>query len=176
MSDLLNDLKGFEPGINDDSVVDFSKPVKCGAKAKITEAGRKSGVSNNTGNNYDFLFIKMQITEVLSADTEEEKKQAKNRFIDGTIYSLVDSDFATAADNIKKLLNDLNTMGAKLTIPVDIDEPQLFELLETHLSGLKDKIIDVRCYPKGKDKDKQGVKIVDRSQPKAAGKASNSPF
>ena len=172
---ILDDLQGFAPEIAEDDSIDFSQPVRCGGIAVVKEGGRNTGIGKNSGDKFDFLTLKMQIGEVVDGEAS-----AMNRFLDKS-YSLMDKTWAdgnttTAADNVKRLLSDLFTAGYEFALPKTIDEQDLYEALAVHLGGLKDKLINVRCYPtKG---GKQAVKIVKEIKKKSEIKKekTNVPF
>ena len=175
MNELLGELEGFIPEINEDDSIDFSQPVKCGGVATVKEGGRNKGVGKTSGNEYDFLTIKMQIGEVIDGDAK-----AIGRFIDKS-YALTDKVWdngteSKASDNVKRLLNDLFTMGQAFNVPQTIEQEDFYEALTVHLGGLTDKNVSVRCYPtKG---GKQAVKIVKEIKKKGEVKASSDkvPF
>lgn len=145
---------------NEDKVIDFDKPIKGKYRARITELKRMTGVGKTSGNDYDFIVLKAQITE----DVEGEK--SFNRYID-KIYGLVDSEFATAKDNMARLVSDLYTAGLLSDIELTDDNPETL----VGIAGLLiDKIICVSLYPnKPKDgkPEKQVVRIVKEFDVKA---------
>ena len=142
---ILDDLQGFVPEIAEDDSIDFSQPIKCGALVVIKEGGRNIGEKKGSGEKYDFLYLKMQIAEVIDG---EEKSMG--RFVDKS-YALIDKTWKDGkinkgSDNVKKLLRDLHTMGYDFSVPQTIEEQDFYEALTVHLGGLVDKTAFMRCY------------------------------
>lgn len=142
---ILDLLEGFVPEITEDDSIDFSQPIKCGALVVIKEGGRNRGEKKDSGEKYDFLYLKMQIAEVVDG---EEK--SIGRFINKN-YALIDKIWkdgkvGKAVDNVKKLLRDLHTMGYDFNVPQTIEEEDFYEALTVHLGGLVDKTAYMRCY------------------------------
>ena len=120
--------EGFAPTANEDSSGGF-KPIKGGYKARIDKLNRMTGVSDRTGNDYDFYSLKLQVTETLEGDS------GNNRFLD-KIYN---------ADSTgrSKLANDLFTAG----LSYNADSEASFDL---SLEELKDKEVNVRAWVRAK--------------------------
>ena len=147
--DKLTELfPGWTPVVNEEkSLTDFDKPVKGKYNARIVELKRLDGISK-TGNEYDFLSLKMQVTGTHSGDN------ASNRYMDKT-YSMMDSEWSTAEEDQRKLLNDLFTAGIfNSFVP---EKPGIDGLLEES-GALMDKSLTISAY--GTKKGKQAVKII----------------
>ena len=166
MEDRIIDLlEGYEPTIQEDfEPTDFSKPVDCGAKAEVKDAGRDTGITQS-GENKNIFKISMQITKVVSVKEEKMRSAAKNRFVDVT-YFVAPNKFQEPKEVIETLLNDLNTAGYPLKLPKEkMEDEDLYEYIAVHLKGLEGKILDVRCFPGKKNKEgerKQKTRIVNR--------------
>ena len=147
MTDILKMLKdkGFEPEV----ILDDNGFGMLTGKyvTRVDSCGRITGVSKTTNEPYDFRSLSLQITGIVDGD------KAMNRFLKRT--------YNPDEAGLSKMLNELFTAG--ITISATTDEE-----LDLELEGLKDKTINVRCWPwknrKGKDgkdlKDLQMVRIV----------------
>ena len=163
---LIDLLQGYEPTIQEDfEPVDFSIPVSVGAKAVCTEAGRTTGISKGSGKNMNIFKIRLQISEVVSAKSEQEKRAAKNRMID-VAYFVEPNNYQEPKEVVASILNDLTTAGFPLKLPKEkMEDEDLYCYIATHFIGLKDKTFDVRCYPGKKKEDgtrPQKTRIVKR--------------
>ena len=167
-----NDIQeDFEP-------TDYSIPINCGGKAKITEIIRDTGTTNNQEIKNIFK-IKMVMDSVLPETDEKTTKAAKNRHLDVT-YFVSPNKFQTPNEVVDEIKKDLNTIGCPLVKPkTQLDENQLYDYITVHLNSLKDKIVDVRCYP-GKKKPggriPQKTKIVKRDVTAKKKEKTNVPF
>lgn len=190
MTDLFKATQGIAPKIQEDfEPTDYSIPISCGAKAKILDAGRNVGVGKDSGKNYDMFFISSQLTDkpedfIVKSGEEKVINQAKNRFMPDLLYSMIDGEFngkpILASDNLIKLKNDLATMGYPLKEPsAPMENEEYKDYITSHLHGLKDKKIDVRCCPGKKDKNgnrKQRMIPVVRDVTASKANKSNVPF
>ena len=144
--------EGFAPTVNDDSSGSF-KPIKGAYKARIDKLNRMVGVSERTGNDYDFYSLKMQVLETVDGE------RGNNRFLD-KIYS-------GDSKGRSKLANDLFTAGLEYSSESE-------EAFDASLEELKDKEVNVRAWVRAKQtqndegtwvdaeprEDKQQTKIV----------------
>lgn len=171
--EIMKNLKdsGFQPEIQEDGSFE---PFTGKYVARITECGRKTGVSKNTGNAYDFISMKLEIVE------HKEGAKAIGRRLD-KIYSMDDK-------GMKALMNDLFTAGINNCNSSSEEEFGMF------LSTLTDKLVNVSCWARPKSvKDptsgawveavpkemKQWFKIVATLKLKAGGdtaKTESVPF
>ena len=170
MNDILKTLmdEGFTPIENMDESTGF-QPITGKYVCRIDSAGRKIGEAKATGNPYDFRVLKLQVSEIIDGD------KATNRFIDMT--------YKSDADGLKKLMNDMFTAGITLEAKSDAE-------LDVALEGLKDKLVNVRCWvwvpdkdrnnnpiPEGDRKGRQQVKIVkEHGKGKASTGGNSVPF
>jgi len=116
-------LTGYEPeAITDDA--DF-KPLKGAYKCCIEGLAHKEGVSERTGNEYDFYSLKLQVVEVLEGDKGVNRK--------------LDKIYNNDKDGQKKLADELFSGG----IALDTSSEEAFE---TSLQDAKDKVISVRTW------------------------------
>ena len=142
---------GWEPvEIEDDEGIDFDKPVKGKYMVRFVGIERYEGDSKNTGDPYDFVSLKMQITEDISGDN------GCNRYLTKT-YSCIDGKYATAKEDLEKLLNDLFTAGVLKDL--GITNGGIDGILEVS-DQLVDKTACVSCWET--KKGNQVVKIVVR--------------
>ena len=163
MVDILKQLKdaGFQPEINKDEggfgVINGSYVCV------IKEAGRKTGKSAKSGNDYDFRTIKLQVAEVIKGD------KATNRYIDMT--------YNPDEKGMTRLIGDLFTAGIEVNAGSDAE-------LDEFLPSLQDKTMNVRCWGWKPSKDKEGNIVsedmrIERQQVKVvkeltAGKAGSA--
>lgn len=155
---LLNGLQGFEPEVIED--VDF-EPIKGAYEARVDSISRKTGTSQR-GNAYDMYSFNIQITKTIEGDRGE------NRFLNKT-YNMIQTEFATPEENLKRLINDLFTCGITYNLSSDAE-------FEASLAAAKDKTVYVRTWiRKDKDDNKyQSVKFI--KEIKGKGKDVKSPF
>lgn len=125
MEDILKGLmsEGFKPEVIEDE--GGFEPVKGKYVVRIDSAGRRTGVSERTGRDYDFRTVKMQVCEIVSGD------KATNRFFD-LVYN-------TDVEGTKRLLNDLFTAGIEVRATEDVG-------LDAELETLVDKTMNVRAW------------------------------
>jgi hypothetical protein len=143
MEDILKSLvdAGFTPEVVEDTS-DFS-PITGKYVCRIDSAGRVSGKSERTGNEYDFYSVSIQVAEIIDGD------KATNRFLK--------LNYNKDADGIKKLLNDLFTADIKLGVSSDKE-------LEEALPLLKDKTMNIRAWVWTPTKDKAGNEIPEENR------------
>ena len=135
---------GGEVKVNEDSGVDFTKPVKGKYLAKITVFERKKTEK------MDAVIIKMQAFKDLEGDA------SSNRFFDKA-YWLTDGQYSTAQYNIFKLGNDLFTMGVfdEQEVP---EEPMTIDNIDELLKlKLVDRQVKLSCWIYN---EKQSTRIV----------------
>ena len=137
MSDIYGDLlaNGYQPKENEDGF----EPVNGKYVCRIDTLGRVGGVSERTGNAYDFYSGNIQVVEVIDGD------KAMNRY-----FKL---NYNNDEDGIKKLLDDLFTAGITLSAKSQ-------EEMDVELPGLKDKIMNVRAWARPKMR-KEGDEWVE---------------
>ena len=157
---LLNSLSGYEPEIVKD--VDF-EPIKGAYEARVDSISRKTGTSER-GNEFDFYSFNVQIVKTVEGDRGENRFLRKN-------YNMIQDEYSTPADNMKRLFNDLFTCG----IAYDKSSE---EALAQSLASAKDKLVNVRTWVKSDkndlDKKYQQVKFVKEIKLKA--KSGTAPF
>jgi len=129
-------------------IVDFNKPINGKYRARIDNLTRRTGTSQNTGKDYDFLSLKLQIFEDVDGD------KSFNRFVDVTCF-LQDSEYATAKESFAKLVNGLYINGVLDDVEFAEGTPE--ELLDV-AGVLVDKTVSIVAY---KNKSgKQGARLV----------------
>ena len=140
MNDILKSLidAGFTPEIVEDTS-DFT-PITGKYICRIDSAGRVTGKSERTGNDYDFRSLNLQVVEIIEGD------KATNRFLK--------INYNNDAEGIKKLLNDLFTADVKLGVSSDTE-------LDEALPLIKDKTVNVRCWVWAPDKTREGNPIPE---------------
>jgi hypothetical protein len=143
MEDILKALveSGFTPEVVEDTS-DFS-PITGKYVCRIDSAGRVSGKSERTGNEYDFYSVSIQVAEIIDGD------KATNRFLK--------LNYNRDAAGIEKLLNDLFTADIKLGVSSDKE-------LEEALPLLKDKTMNIRAWVWTPTKDKAGNEIPEENR------------
>jgi hypothetical protein len=143
MEDILKSLvdAGFTPEVVEDTS-DFS-PITGKYICRIDSAGRVSGKSERTGNEYDFYSVSIQVAEIIDGD------KATNRFLK--------LNYNRDAAGIEKLLNDLFTADIKLGVSSDKE-------LEEALPLLKDKTMNIRAWVWTPTKDKAGNEIPEENR------------
>lgn len=146
---------------NEDSVIDFEKPVKGKYICRIVSLTRRVGTGKESGKPYDFFALKTQAVE----DVEGDK--SNHRFFEKT-YSNMDSDFSTAAENLQRLLNDLFTAGILEKVRANKGG---IEGVEEIAPMITDMQIKINAYP---NKGKQSFKIVKEF--KSSSKQSDITF
>lgn len=127
--DIMESLKkeGYEPEIQEDSSFE---PFNGKYVARISECGRKKGISQKNNSPYDFISLKLEIVEVVQGD------KAVGRRLD-KIYSM---------DNVgvKKFMNDL------YTAKIDNCNSSTDEEFEQFLPTLVDKLVNVSAWARPK--------------------------
>jgi hypothetical protein len=142
MEDILKSLidAGYKPEIaEDDSFEAITGKYVC----RIDNAGRITGKSERTGNEYDFRSISIQVAEIIDGD------KATNRFLKLT--------YNTDTEGTKRLLNDLFTSGIEITAKSDSE-------LDEFLPTLKDKCLNIRAWVWTPEKDRDGNPIPEEQR------------
>lgn len=169
MEDILKSLRaeGYQPEETDDNNFE---PITGKYVCRIDGISRINGVSEKTGNKYDFRSMNLQVVEVIDGD------KATNRFLK--------INYTSNAKGMKKLLNDMFTAGIEVNAQSD-------EELDEFLLTLKDKTVNVRCWVWTPENDREGnpipeenrrslqqIRIVKELKSKKSGSStgSNVPF
>ena len=139
MEDILKGLidAGFTP-VEVEDKSDF-QPITGKYICRIDSAGRQTGKSERTGNDYDFRTISLQVAEIVDGD------KATNRFLK--------LNYNPDVDGVKKLLNDLFTAGINLGVSSDKE-------LDEALPMLTDKTMNIRAWVWTPDKTRDGQPIA----------------
>ena len=142
-NDILKTLMeaGFQPEVVKDET-DF-QPITGKYICRIDSAGRVTGKSERTGNEYDFYSVSLQVAEIVDGD------KATNRFLK--------INYNKDADGVKKMLNDLFTAGISLGVSSDKE-------LDEALPMIKDKTMNIRCWVWTPEKDKNGNPIPEENR------------
>ena len=169
MEDVLKSLvdAGFKPEIVEEGGFEaITGKYIC----RIDKAGRMTGISEKSGNGYDFRTISLQVSEILDGD------KATNRFLK--------LSYNPDANGTKRLLNDLFTAGIEITAKSDAE-------LDEFLPTLTDKTMNIRAWVWTPEKDRDGnpipeelrvprqmLKVVKefKSKGKSKSKDTNIPF
>lgn len=143
MDDILKSLidAGFTPEVQEDDM-DF-KPITGKYICRIDSAGRVSGKSEKTGDDYDFRSVSLQVAEIVDGD------KATNRFLK--------LNYNCDADGVKKLLNDLFTAGIDMAVKFDVE-------LDEALPMLTDKTMNIRAWVWTPEKDRSGNLIPEEKR------------
>jgi hypothetical protein len=170
MEDILKSLR--EEGYKPETVEDSGRfePITGKYICRIDKAGRITGQSEKTGNEYDFRVINLQVAEIIDGD------KATNRFLKMT--------YSTDAKGMKRLLNDLFTAGIEVTAQSDAE-------LDAFLETLVDKTMNIRPWVWTPSEDRDGNPIPEEARKayqqlrvikefkqsnKSASKSENVPF
>lgn len=143
MEDILKGL--IDAGFTPVEVEDKSDFASITGKyiCRIDSAGRQSGKSERTGNDYDFRTVSLQVAEIIDGD------KATNRFLK--------LNYNIDADGVKKLMNDLFTAGIEMGVKSDAE-------LDEAMTALTDKTMNIRAWVWTPDKNKDGsaIPVEDR--------------
>ena len=120
-------LDGWEPkpGTDDSEF----KPLKGAYVCRIDGLTRKVGVSERTGDDYDFYTLKLQVTDTIEGD------RGTNRYLD-KVYNSDDN-------GRRALANDLFTAG------IEFDKTSE-DAFDASLVTTKDKTMNVRAWSRPK--------------------------
>jgi len=142
MEDILKSLvdAGFKPEVVEDGGFEaITGKYIC----RIDRAGRMTGISDKTSNEYDFRTINLQVAEIIDGD------KATNRFLK-LVYN-------PDTEGTKRLMNDLFTAGIEITAKSDAE-------LDEFLPTLTDKTMNIRAWVWTPDKDREGNPIAEESR------------
>ena len=130
--DFFGTLQDYKPETNEDGIFN---PITGRYVARIARLTHNIGVSTSTNEPYDFYALNLQVKEIIDGD------KAVNRYLS--------KRYNNNPDGLKKLMNDLFTAGLEF----DKTSRETFDL---GLSGLVDKLLNIRCWVWTPEKDRAG--------------------
>jgi len=163
---VFDGLSGYTPELIDDSDNEITA-LNGNYIVDIVSLVRRTGIGKNSGKPYDFYSMKLRVNETVSG------VEGAGRYLD-KMYSLLDSEWATGEENLKKLANDLFTAN----INIDTSSPDTFDESCAKAEGCNAK---VRAYGRKKNgaivRDDSGwpkhtVKFVHEFKEKGGGAKS----
>lgn len=137
-NDIFGSLKDYQPEVIKDEP--SFKTFKGRYTARILKITHNIGVSTTTSNPYDFYSLRLQVTETIEGDKADKR--------------LLDKRYQNTPEGMKKLMNDLFTMG----VEYGKENREAFDL---SLSSAVDKIVNVRAWTWTPDKTMDGAVIPE---------------
>jgi len=158
------ELDGYEPELVTDEV-DF-KPLNGRYVCRITDIGKREGISTKTNEPYSFYYIKLQVIETIDGD------KGTNRYLDKNYGDKLDDKREVVKTALKLMADDLFTAGLPFATT---SEDDFFNSLQ----ALHDKTVNLRAWEWNREKqgkiNLQMVKIVKEFKVKKE-KETKVPF
>jgi len=151
--DVFGDLGEFQP-MEIEDVDNEIKPLNGKYICEVSSLKRYSG-TGKTGNEYDFYSLNATVIETVSGTKGDGRRLSK-------MYSLTDTEWSTGADNLKRLANELFTMGCD----IDTSNADTFDASCEKAEGKK---FNASVYPQKYKKDnaakgyKKGAVVMDNN-------------
>ena len=137
----FTELQSFTPEeINDENIF---KPLKGAYECRIDRLEHIQGVSERSGEPYDFYSMNLEIMSMAEGD------KGVGRYLKRT--------YNNDNEGVKKLLNDMFTSG------IEVDRTSQ-EALDASLSSAKDKIVKVRTWIWTPEKTRDGEPIPEENR------------
>lgn len=136
------------------------KPVNGKYVCRLLDAGNKSGLSEKSGNEYDFWFIKAVITKDVSGDKGVNRRAER-------MISFKDSEWSSAKESLGKYIGWLQAIvcrNAELTARLEAIAITTFEMAEAGAEFV-DIIIAIRSKLDELSKDAIGTLFLARVSP-----------